>query len=196
MSDGSRDMARTRSWRKKKKKKEKKRKKNELVESHKASPTGIANYIIDETYKNILKAAPSVDYDPEYASSKMYLNEMMSYLQELKTHNSGADNSKISLESFISGNKHQNWHTYFLDIALLIKPVIHLKKFQNSKWRPFFKMAATKYTEISFLETSTKIGTHTPFQPIMLHREEESHLKSVFNHFCLYCEIRHIQLRQ
>ena len=45
-SDGSRDMARTRSRRKKKKKKEKKKKEktNELVESHKASPTGIANY--------------------------------------------------------------------------------------------------------------------------------------------------------
>ena len=44
-SDGSRDMARTRSLQKKKKKKEKrkKRKKNELAESHKASPTGIAN---------------------------------------------------------------------------------------------------------------------------------------------------------
>ena len=43
-SDGSRDMARTRLWRKiKKKKKKKKRKKNELEESHKASPTGIAN---------------------------------------------------------------------------------------------------------------------------------------------------------
>ena len=36
-SDGSRDMDRTRSRRKKKDKK------NELVESHKASPTGIAN---------------------------------------------------------------------------------------------------------------------------------------------------------
>ena len=45
------------------------------------------NYIIDETYKNILKAAPSVDYDPEHTSSKMYLNEMRSYLHELKTHN-------------------------------------------------------------------------------------------------------------
>ena len=45
------------------------------------------NYINDETYKNILKAAPSVDYDPEYTSSKMYLNEMRSYLHELKTHN-------------------------------------------------------------------------------------------------------------
>ena len=40
-SDGSRDMARTRSRRKKKEKKEKN--KNELEESHKASPTGIAN---------------------------------------------------------------------------------------------------------------------------------------------------------
>ena len=29
------------------------------------------------------------------------------------------------------------------------KPVSHLKKFQNSKWRPFFKMATTKCTEIS-----------------------------------------------
>ena len=37
-SDGSRDMARTKSWRKKKKKKKKKRKKMN------ASPTGIANY--------------------------------------------------------------------------------------------------------------------------------------------------------
>ena len=45
------------------------------------------NYIVDETHKNILKVAPSVDYDPEYTSSKMYLNEMRSYLHELKTHN-------------------------------------------------------------------------------------------------------------
>ena len=49
--DGSRHMAQTRSRRKKKKKKRKKskkkkgkkKKKNELDESHKASPTGIAN---------------------------------------------------------------------------------------------------------------------------------------------------------
>ena len=40
-SDGSRDMVRTRSWWKKKIRK--KKKKNELEESHKASPTGIAN---------------------------------------------------------------------------------------------------------------------------------------------------------
>ena len=44
MSDSSRDMARTRSWQKKKEKKRKKKEeKNELEQSHKASPTGIAN---------------------------------------------------------------------------------------------------------------------------------------------------------
>ena len=37
-SNGSRDMGRTKSWRKKKKKK-----KNECQQSHIASPTGIAN---------------------------------------------------------------------------------------------------------------------------------------------------------
>ena len=46
-SNGSRDMGRTKSWRKKKEKKEKrkkrKKKKNEHRQSHKASPTGIAN---------------------------------------------------------------------------------------------------------------------------------------------------------
>ena len=32
------------------------------------------NFIIDEAYKNILKAASIGDYDPGYTSSKMYLN--------------------------------------------------------------------------------------------------------------------------
>ena len=41
-SNSSRDMARTKSWRKKKEKK--KRKKNGRDQSHIASPTGIANY--------------------------------------------------------------------------------------------------------------------------------------------------------
>ena len=40
--NGSRDMARTKSWRKKKEKKEKKEK-NEHEQNHIASPTGIAN---------------------------------------------------------------------------------------------------------------------------------------------------------
>ena len=50
-SNGSRDMARTKSWRKKKKKKRKK--KNERRQSHIASPTGIANY--REVFLNILQ---------------------------------------------------------------------------------------------------------------------------------------------
>ena len=41
-SNGSRDMGRTKSWRKKKEKRRKK-KKNERRQSHIASPTGIAN---------------------------------------------------------------------------------------------------------------------------------------------------------
>ena len=46
-SNGSRDMGRTKSWPKKKKKE--KRKKNEHRQSHKASPTGIANNNNNET---------------------------------------------------------------------------------------------------------------------------------------------------
>ena len=44
------------------------------------------DYIIDETYKNILKAAPSVEFDPEYTSVRMYLSEIRSYLHELKVY--------------------------------------------------------------------------------------------------------------
>ena len=52
-SNGSRDMGRTKSWRKKKKKekrkkKKEKRKKNERRQSHIASPTGIANEEINK----------------------------------------------------------------------------------------------------------------------------------------------------
>ena len=48
-SNGSRDMGRTESWRKKKeKRKKKKEKKNERRQSHIASPTGIANEEIKE----------------------------------------------------------------------------------------------------------------------------------------------------
>ena len=50
-SNGSRDMGRTKSWRKKKRKKRKKKnkKKNERPQSHIASPTGIAYNNINET---------------------------------------------------------------------------------------------------------------------------------------------------
>ena len=44
------------------------------------------NHIIDETYKNILEASPSTNFDPEYTSVKMYLNEIGSYLHELQAH--------------------------------------------------------------------------------------------------------------
>ena len=43
-------------------------------------------YIIDETFRNILKATPSVEFDPEYTSVKIYLNEIKAYLYELKEH--------------------------------------------------------------------------------------------------------------
>ena len=43
-------------------------------------------YIIDETFKSILKASPSMEFDPEYTSVKVYLNEIKSYLYELKSH--------------------------------------------------------------------------------------------------------------
>ncbi|XP_068228118.1 uncharacterized protein [Palaemon carinicauda] len=45
------------------------------------------NYIIDETFKNILNAAPSAEYDQEFSSVNVYLNEIKSYLHELKAHN-------------------------------------------------------------------------------------------------------------
>ena len=55
-SNGSRDMARTKSWWKKKtkeeKRREKKREKNEHRQSHIASPTGIANNNDGNNYDN------------------------------------------------------------------------------------------------------------------------------------------------
>ena len=41
-------------------------------------------YIIDETLKNILKAMPSKEYDPEFLNIKYYLSEIKSYLYELQ----------------------------------------------------------------------------------------------------------------
>ncbi|XP_068243599.1 uncharacterized protein [Palaemon carinicauda] len=45
------------------------------------------NYIIDETFKNILSAAPSAEYDQEFSSVKVYLHEIKSYLHEWKAYN-------------------------------------------------------------------------------------------------------------
>ena len=44
-------------------------------------------FIIDETLKNILNAAPSNDYDSEYSNVKLYISEVRSYLYELQKYN-------------------------------------------------------------------------------------------------------------
>ena len=44
-------------------------------------------FIIDETLKNILKAMPSEEYDPEFLNIKYYLSEIKSYLYELQQYN-------------------------------------------------------------------------------------------------------------
>ena len=44
-------------------------------------------FIIDETLKNILKAMPSEEYDPEFLNMKYYLSEIKSYLYELQQYN-------------------------------------------------------------------------------------------------------------
>ena len=43
-------------------------------------------FIVDETYKNILKTFPSSTFDPEYSNIKIYLNEVRAYLSKLRTH--------------------------------------------------------------------------------------------------------------
>ena len=44
-------------------------------------------FIIDETLKNILKAMPSEEYDPEFLNIKYYLFEIKSYLYKLQQYN-------------------------------------------------------------------------------------------------------------
>ena len=44
-------------------------------------------FIIDETLKNILKAMPSEEYDPESLNIKYHLSEIKSYLYELQQYN-------------------------------------------------------------------------------------------------------------
>ena len=65
-------------------------------------------FIIDETYKNILKASPSFGNDPDFSSVKTYLNEIRAYIYELKAQgiNLVEDNSAgLSLISHIIFNK-------------------------------------------------------------------------------------------
>ena len=44
-------------------------------------------FTIDETLKNILKAIPSEEYDPEFLNIRYYLSEIKSYLYELQQYN-------------------------------------------------------------------------------------------------------------
>ncbi len=65
-------------------------------------------FIIDETFKNILKACPSYAYDHEYSSTKSCLNEIRSYLFELKRQRTDLlqeDTGGHSLISHIIFNK-------------------------------------------------------------------------------------------
>ncbi|XP_068229592.1 uncharacterized protein [Palaemon carinicauda] len=75
------------------------------------------SYIIDETFKNILSAAPSAGYDKEFSSAKVYLNEIKSYPHELKAHNIDL------LEVGSSGHKFVS-HIVFNKLPIPIKRVL------------------------------------------------------------------------
>ena len=71
-------------------------------------------HIIDETFKNILKASPSTEFDPEFTSVKIYLNEIRANLYDLKAH-------KVDLlEENTAGNKFIS-HIVFNKLPLPIK---------------------------------------------------------------------------
>ena len=70
--------------------------------------------IIDETYKIIQKAAPSSEYDPEFTSARVYLNEMRSYLHELKGQNIDLLEENTAGHSLIS-------HIVFNKLPLALK---------------------------------------------------------------------------
>ena len=72
------------------------------------------NYIADETFKLILKASPSEDYDPEFTSVKLYLNEIKSHLYELKSN--GID----LLEEHTAGNKFVS-HVVFNKLPVVVR---------------------------------------------------------------------------
>ena len=64
--------------------------------------------IIDETYKNIMKASPSYNNDFDFSSVKAYLNEIRSYVYELKAQGLDLlerDSAGLSLISHIVFNK-------------------------------------------------------------------------------------------
>ena len=71
-------------------------------------------FMVDETYKNILKAYPNTTFDPEYSSVKIYLNEMRSYLSDLKTHGFDFLESGTAGHSLIS-------HIIFNKLPVVVK---------------------------------------------------------------------------
>ena len=70
-------------------------------------------YITDETFKNILNSAPTPEFDPEYLSVKVYLNEVKAYLYDLKAH-------QVDLLGDTAGNKFAS-HVIFNKLPVSIK---------------------------------------------------------------------------
>ena len=66
------------------------------------------NFIINETYKNIMLATPNLSSDPDYSSVKTYLNEIRAYIYELKAQGIDLlvkDSAGLSLISHLIFNK-------------------------------------------------------------------------------------------
>ena len=81
-------------------------------------------YIIDETFKNILKASPSMEFDPEYTSVKVYLNEIKSYLYELKSHELNLLEENTAGHKFVS-------HIVFNKLPVAVKKELVHKVMDN-----------------------------------------------------------------
>ena len=96
------------------------------------------NYIVDETFKNLLQASPNQEFDPEYTSVKVYLNEIRAYLYELKSH-------KVDLlESGTAGHKFIS-HVVFSKLpAPVRREFVH--KFSNNY--PSLNDVLDKYTDV------------------------------------------------
>ena len=59
-------------------------------------------YVVDETYRNLLQARLTFKDDPEFSNVKEYINEVRSYLFELKHCGVGLLEEKTAGNSFVS----------------------------------------------------------------------------------------------
>ena len=110
-------------------------------------------YIIDETFRNILKATPSVEFDPEYTSVKIYLNEIKAYLYELKDH-------KIDfLEIGTAGHKFVS-HIVFNKLPVTFKRELVHKMSNNY---PSISDILSQYNEIIKTLTKTSLNKKRSF---------------------------------